>query len=418
MAEAKTIDVAELVESRKLGKVQIGIWALAFLMVFADGFDFSGPLAGAPAILRAFGAQKTELGWVFSLGNFGALLGAYLFGYVNDRFGRRAAALAAVLCYTLPALGSGFATSLTELGIYRFVVGLGVGGIMPTAIAYLVEIAPKRFRVTMVMCGVLGFTTGIAVCGQVAAWLIPIWGWQSVFFLPACTGLALFVFLYFALPESLRYLTLHKPESDELRRRVKSLAPELDIGPADALHHARRSRAGEEHFAEAAVPGQSASRHAAAVERLFLRGADLHGADQLVRGLAGDSEALAAPGIAHLFLWRGDRHCLRRVGGLAVRQYRAVGGRRRDPGLIASVDPGLGIPGLSAIDDHRLRYRQLRLRSGMRKARSTAWSACSIRPISAAKASAMPARWAVWRRSSGRWSPAICCRRCCRCKRH
>ena len=52
---------------------------------------------------------------------------------------------------------------------------LGVGGIMPTAIAYLVEIAPKRFRVTMVMCGVLGFTTGIAVCGQVAAWLIPIW---------------------------------------------------------------------------------------------------------------------------------------------------------------------------------------------------------------------------------------------------
>src|SRR6185437_10466169 len=110
MALAKTIDVAELVESRKLGKAQIGIWFLAFLMVFADGFDFSGPLAGAPAILRAFQAQKTELGWVFSLGNFGTLLGAYLFGYVNDRYGRRTAALGAVLCYTLPALASGFAT--------------------------------------------------------------------------------------------------------------------------------------------------------------------------------------------------------------------------------------------------------------------------------------------------------------------
>ncbi|HEX4195762.1 MAG TPA: hypothetical protein VHY80_21810, partial [Stellaceae bacterium] len=85
MAHAAIVDVAELVESRKLGKVQIGIWFLAFLMVFADGFDFSGPLAGAPAILRAFQAPKTELGWVFSLGNFGALLGAYLFGYVNDR---------------------------------------------------------------------------------------------------------------------------------------------------------------------------------------------------------------------------------------------------------------------------------------------------------------------------------------------
>ncbi|HEY3916516.1 MAG TPA: MFS transporter [Stellaceae bacterium] len=231
MEPAQRIDVAELVESRKIGRVQLGIWALAFLMVFADGFDFSGPLAGAPAILRAFQAPKTELGWVFSLGNFGALLGAYLFGYVNDRFGRRAAALAAVLCYTLPALGSGFATSLEQLGIYRFVVGLGVGGIMPTAIAYLVEIAPKRYRVTMVMCGVLGFTTGIFACGQVAAWLIPVWGWRVMFFLPACVGLALCLFLYFVLPESLRYLTLHKPDSAELRRRVARIAPELEIGP-------------------------------------------------------------------------------------------------------------------------------------------------------------------------------------------
>jgi AAHS family 4-hydroxybenzoate transporter-like MFS transporter len=230
MAQAALVDVAELVESRKLGKVQIGIWFLAFLMVFADGFDFSGPLAGAPAILRAFGAQKTELGWVFSLGNVGAFLGAYIFGYVNDRFGRRKAAMAAVLCYTLPALASGFATSLNELGIYRFVVGLGVGGIMPTAIAYLVEIAPKRYRVTMVMCGVLGFTTGIFAVGQVAAWLLPIWGWQVVFVLPAIVGLALCVLLYFVLPESLRYLTVHQPDSTELRQRVQRLAPELEIG--------------------------------------------------------------------------------------------------------------------------------------------------------------------------------------------
>jgi AAHS family 4-hydroxybenzoate transporter-like MFS transporter len=232
MAQATVVDVAALVEGRKLGRVQIGIWALAFLMVFVDGFDFSGPLAGAPAILRAFHAEKSQLGLVFSVGNVGALIGAYLFGYLNDRFGRRAAALTAILCYTLPALASAFATSLEQLGALRFVVGLGVGGIMPTAIAYLVEIAPTRFRVTMVMCGVLGFTTGIAAIGQVAAWLIPLWGWQAVFMLPAVAGLVLFVFLYFVLPESLRYLTLRKPLSPELRRRVARIAPELEIGEA------------------------------------------------------------------------------------------------------------------------------------------------------------------------------------------
>ena len=60
MAQASVIDVAALVESRKIGRVQIGIWALAFLMVFVDGFDFSGPLAGK-SMLQAFGRRSLRL---------------------------------------------------------------------------------------------------------------------------------------------------------------------------------------------------------------------------------------------------------------------------------------------------------------------------------------------------------------------
>jgi AAHS family 4-hydroxybenzoate transporter-like MFS transporter len=113
--------------------------------------------------------------------------------------------------------------------VLRFLVGLGIGGVMPTAIAYLVETAPKRFRVTFVMVGVLGLTCGIAAMGQVGAWLLPLWGWPVVFIMPGLVGLALSVFLYFVLPESLRYLTLRQPQSPALRRRVALLAPELTI---------------------------------------------------------------------------------------------------------------------------------------------------------------------------------------------
>lgn len=228
MAES-IVDVAELLETRRIGRYQIAIWSLAFLMVFVDGFDLSGPLVGAPALLRAFHVEKSTLGLVFGVTSAGALIGTYSFGYINDWFGRRRAAMTAVLFYSIPAIAAGFATSIDALMALRFLVGLGIGGVMPTAIAYLVETAPKRFRVTFVMVGVLGLTCGIAAMGQVGAWLLPLRGWPIVFILPGFVGLVLSFFLYVVLPESLRYLTLHQPQSPALRRRVARLAPELAI---------------------------------------------------------------------------------------------------------------------------------------------------------------------------------------------
>jgi MFS transporter, AAHS family, 4-hydroxybenzoate transporter len=230
MASSSIVDVADLLETRKVGRYQIAIWALAFLMVFVDGLDLSGPFVAAPALLRVFHVEKSTLGLVFGLTSIGALIGTYSFGYINDWFGRRRAAIAAVLLYSIPAIAAGFSSSITELMVLRFLVGLGAGGVMPTAIAYLVETAPKRVRVTFVMVGVLGLTCGIAAMGQVGAWLLPHWGWPVVFIFPGFLGLGLTAFLYVALPESLRYLTLHQPQSPALRRRVTLLAPELVVG--------------------------------------------------------------------------------------------------------------------------------------------------------------------------------------------
>ncbi|HLI20763.1 MAG TPA: MFS transporter [Stellaceae bacterium] len=231
MAEAATVDVAEVLETRKVGAFQLGIWFLAFLMLFMDGFDLSGALVGAPALLRTFHAQRSELGVVFGLSGLGALAGTYLYGYVIDWYGRRAAALSAVLIYSLAAIACGFITSLHQLLWWRLLAGLGFGGIMPTAIAYIVEMAPKRHRVTFTMVGTLGLTLGIAAMGQVGAWLLPVWGWRVVFFVPGATGLALAILLWVVLPESLRYLTLKKPDAPALRHKMIELAPELAIGP-------------------------------------------------------------------------------------------------------------------------------------------------------------------------------------------
>lgn len=232
MTAVATVDVAEVLETRKVGAFQLGIWFLAFLMLFMDGFDLSGALVGAPALLRTFHAQRSELGVIFGLSGVGALIGTYAYGYIIDWYGRRAAALSAVLIYSVAAIGCGFITELHQLLYWRLAAGLGFGGIMPTAIAYIVEMAPKRHRVTFTMIGTLGLTLGISAMGQVGAWLLPLWGWQVVFFLPGATGLALAALLWLVLPESLRYLTLRKPNSPALRAKIAQLAPEIEIGPA------------------------------------------------------------------------------------------------------------------------------------------------------------------------------------------
>jgi AAHS family 4-hydroxybenzoate transporter-like MFS transporter len=230
MAEPSVVDVAEVLETRRIGRYQIGLWCLAFLMLFMDGFDLSGVFVSAPALLRTFHATRAQFGVVIGLSGFGALAGTYIYGYVLDWFGRRTAAISAVLIYSLAAIGAGTITSLNELLIWRTIAGLGFGGIMPSAIAYVVEMSPKRFRVTLTMIATLGLTSGISAMGQVGAWLLPVWGWQVVFFLPGATGLLLAILLWFALPESLRYLTLKKPDAQALRAKMQQLAPELAIG--------------------------------------------------------------------------------------------------------------------------------------------------------------------------------------------
>jgi MFS family permease len=94
MAEAATVDVAEVLETRKVR---------------------------ALAQLRTFHAQRSERG-----------------------LGRRTSALSAVLIYSLAATACGFITSLHQLLWWRLAAGLGFGGIMP-AIAYIVEMAPRRY---------------------------------------------------------------------------------------------------------------------------------------------------------------------------------------------------------------------------------------------------------------------------------
>ena len=65
--------------------------------------------------------------------------------------------------------------------VLRFIAGLALGSIMPNAISLVGEYSPRSIRVPMMIVVGTGFTAGAAIGGFVAFWLIPNFGWRSVF---------------------------------------------------------------------------------------------------------------------------------------------------------------------------------------------------------------------------------------------
>jgi AAHS family 4-hydroxybenzoate transporter-like MFS transporter len=231
MAErTNEIDVGALIENRKLGGFHWLVFALSCLILYVDGMDYTAANVGAPAILRAFHADRSAMGPVFGWGYFGMLLGSALFGILGDRYGRKFGAILGVLAYSLPALMMPLASSLQDVTVFRFLAGLGIGGVVPNTIALLTEIAPKRFRVTAVMIAFAGYSLGNATISQVAARFIPEFGWAVVFVVAGSAGVILSAVLAFLLPESMQFLAATRPDTPKLRRLLNRFAPEAEIG--------------------------------------------------------------------------------------------------------------------------------------------------------------------------------------------
>jgi MFS transporter, AAHS family, 4-hydroxybenzoate transporter len=225
----REIDVGELLENRRLGPFHAFTFFLCFLILFVDGLDYSAANVGAPAILRTFNAERAAMGTVLVSGYIGIFIGSVVFGIVGDRYGRRLGAILGVIAYSVPALLTPLAHSLFDVTVFRFLAGIGIGGVVPNTIALLTETAPKRFRVSAVMAGFVGYSLGNATIGQVAAWLTPAFGWSIVFLVAGIAGSILSVVLVLALPESIPFLAAKRPDDEKLRSLVARAAPEVVI---------------------------------------------------------------------------------------------------------------------------------------------------------------------------------------------
>src|SRR3972149_6248188 len=104
-----------------------------------DAFDVMLYALVLTHLIAHFGMDKATAGFLNSLTLFASALGGALFGFLADRVGRTRALMGSILVYSLASGACGLAQSIVQLGLFRFVLGLGVGGGGATGAALVAE---------------------------------------------------------------------------------------------------------------------------------------------------------------------------------------------------------------------------------------------------------------------------------------
>lgn len=207
------IDVHKLIDEAKFSKFH---WSLLFwcgLIIIFDGYDLVIYGVVLPKLMSDWQLSPLQAGTLGSYALFGMMFGAMCFGPLSDKIGRKKTIAICVILFSFFTFINGFAENLTQFGICRFIAGLGIGGVMPNVVALMTEYSPKKIRSLLVTIMFSGYSVGGMLSAGVGIYLIPGYGWPSVFFVAIIPLLLLPLILYF-LPESPGFLIKSQRTSD------------------------------------------------------------------------------------------------------------------------------------------------------------------------------------------------------------
>lgn len=193
-------------------------YLLLLLALVVEGYDLQAANFAAPDLVVAMGVTRAEIGPLLSASLFGVLLGAVLIGPLGDRIGRRPVIIYACIGYGLLSLAAAAVDGLGALILIRFLIGVGLGGVLPNALALAGELAPRGRAATATALIGIGLTSGGVVAGLTAAQFLPSYGWRSLFVIGGILPLIISALLAIGLPESPAFLERQSlPDADRAR---------------------------------------------------------------------------------------------------------------------------------------------------------------------------------------------------------
>lgn len=216
----------------KINKLYVALLSvIVALGGFLLGFD-SAVIAGAlPYYSEVFGLDKASYWFGFSVSSLtvGSILGNFLGGILADKFGRKIILIGTAILFSFCAIGTALSNNLTIFITARIIGGLGVGMAILVAPMYIAEVAPQKYRGTLVSINQLNIVLGISVAffsNFIINKLITepdlTWRWMlGVGVLPA----VLYFLLLFLVPQSPRWLA-QRSQIDEAKKILQKIGGE------------------------------------------------------------------------------------------------------------------------------------------------------------------------------------------------
>ncbi len=228
----ETIRVNQWLEAGTFNRFHLRLFALLCVLITMDGYDLYVYGAAIPLLMRSFGISAAHAGVIGSAASAGTLVGALVFGPLADKIGRKNAILGTTVLCCASMAGAGLTESISGFAFWRFMFGLGNGGMVPSIMALASEYFPRRRRATAVACISAGVSFGGMLGALLGIVMFPRYGWRPVFFV-AAAPIVLAPICAKWLPEATGYLA-RKNRLGELREYLSKARPGESL-PEDAV---------------------------------------------------------------------------------------------------------------------------------------------------------------------------------------
>ncbi|MFP5114017.1 MFS transporter [Bacillaceae bacterium C204] len=228
-----TINSAEVIANSKFNRFHLSLLIWSFIIISFDGYDLVVYGTVVPTLIEKWNLTPVEAGAIGTYGLFGMMFGAIVFGTLADRIGRKNVIAITLVLFSLFTFFCGFAETPTVFSTFRFLAGLGLGGIMPNVIALLTDYAPKTMRSMIVSIVLCGYSIGGILAPLLGIFLMPTFGWEAIFWF-AGLPLLLLPFMYKQLPETASYL-IRTGKKDKLISVLAKVSPGTKFNPHDEI---------------------------------------------------------------------------------------------------------------------------------------------------------------------------------------
>jgi putative MFS transporter len=227
---------------RPYSRMVIALVAISFFLVFWDVYNIGFIL---PVAAKQLNVPVSSFIYALPIttGLIGYVVGELGLGYYAQKIGRRDSLLVTLIIAAVGSLLAALSTNFIEISVFRFIIGIAIGGDIGLTATYMAEITPGSIRGTYIgMATAVGMIEILPV-GALAYFVVPtiLWGWRLMFGIGAIVAIPVIIMRLTYLPESPRWLlkTGHKQKAEEviskMEEYVKKVHGKIDRLPVEKV---------------------------------------------------------------------------------------------------------------------------------------------------------------------------------------